>query len=230
MSDLRRTALAAAGLFLLGAGAYAQAPIVQPGAPGEPGRVLSAPEAAAMARTGYTDADVAFMQHMMVHHAQAVEMNALIADRTDHPGIVLTGRRIAMAQDDEIALMRTWLERRGEAVEAADLHAGHGHGGHHGAPSDVPLMPGMLSPAQMAELRAARGTLFDRLFLAGMIQHHRGALDMVEALQAEPRAGQDAVLSEFIGGIVADQSAEISRMQAMRAEIEAGQISGEDHQ
>lgn len=235
MTAIRGLCAIAAGPFLafaLTAEAGAQAPIVQPGAPGEAGRSLTAEEAETLAATGYTDADVRFMQHMRVHHAQAVEMNALIEGRTGHAGIVMTGERIALAQEAEIALMETWLARRGEPLEAPDLHAHHGHHGHHaqphGAPSDMPLMPGMLSPAQMAALRAASGAEFDLLFLSGMIQHHQGAIDMVDALLSQPRSGQDPVLSEFIGGIVADQSAEINRMQAMLDAIRAGEPSGEE--
>lgn len=214
--------------FMLGCAASAQPPIVQPGAPGEASRAITAEQSRTLSQTGYTGADVRFMQHMRVHHAQAVEMNALITGRTGHPGIVLTGQRIAIAQEGEIALMETWLERRGEPVEAAGLHAHHGQ--QEGQPSAEPLMPGMLSPAEMAQLASAQGEDFDRLFLTGMIKHHQGAIDMVDALLDEPRGGQDPALSEFIGGIVADQSAEINRMQAMLAELEASKTSGEDTQ
>lgn len=232
MNGTQAGPLFAAGILWLslGAAAFAQPPIVQPGAPGEASRVISADQSRALAASRHTEADVRFMQHMMVHHAQAVEMNALIADRTEDPGIRMLGERIAVAQRGEIDWMETWLARRGEPLEAPGLHGHHGHHSHGADPSTVPLMPGMLSPARMAGLRAARGHEFDRLFLTGMIEHHRGALHMVDALLAEPRAGQDTALSEFIGGVVADQSAEIRRMQTMLAERDASEPSGEDTQ
>jgi len=221
------------------AGAAAAPPIINPGAPGEPSRTVSADHALLLSRSSYTDADVRFMQHMIVHHAQAVEMGALIEARTDHPGVIAIGERIALTQAAEIELMRTWLAERGEAETDPGLHAHHGHGGghdhgaHHGhdghhthdgghemdAPPDTPVMPGMLSPAQMAALAAAEGEAFDRLFLEGMILHHQGALDMVDVLMAEPGSGEDPLLSEFLGGVVADQAAEILRMQSMLAEL-----------
>lgn len=226
----RPCAVAALACILLGTAAFAQPSIVQPGAPGQASRTITAEQSRALAASGYTAGDVRFMQHMMVHHAQAVEMNALIAARTDHPGIRLMGERIAIGQRGEIELMETWLERRGEAPGDHDLHAHHGHRAGHGEPSSVPLMPGMLSPAEMAALRAASGTQFDRLFLTGMIKHHQGAIEMVEALLRESRSGQDTALSGFLGDIVADQSAEIRRMQSMLAELDAGGTSGEDTQ
>ncbi len=207
------------------------APIVQAGAPGQPSRVITAEESVELARSRYTSADVRFMQHMIVHHGQAVEMGDLVPARTDNPGVTQMSERIAMTQDSEIQLMRDWLAERGEALDDDDLggHAGHamhaGHNGHHGRhdmpdPYTTPLMPGMLSPAQMDELAAAGGTEFDRLFLSGMIHHHQGALDMVDGLMQSPGAGQDVVMSEFLNAVIADQSAEILRMQAMLAALE----------
>ena len=197
----------------------AQPPLVQPGAPGEPARPLSADESVALGQSRYTSHDVRFMQHMIMHHAQAVEMGVLIPERTETPTIRLMGDRIARSQDSEIAMMQSWLSRRGESTEM-DM-SGHGsHGSHHGAmhggqPSETPLMPGMLSPAQMAELAAARGADFDRLFLTGMIHHHQGALDMVDALLDQPGAGEDPELAEFLLAVQADQSAEIARMRSL---------------
>src|SRR5690606_22963580 len=109
-------------------------------------------------------------------------------------------------------LMQEWLMGRGLPLAAPDPHAGH-HG--HAADPDAPVMPGMLSPAQMAELAAAEGAEFDRLFLQGMIRHHQGALDMVEALLAEPDTAEDPMLSDFASSVIADQSAEILRMQSI---------------
>jgi uncharacterized protein (DUF305 family) len=190
-------------------------PIFNPGAPGEASRVISAAEAVELSRTGFVEADVRFMQHMIVHHAQAVEMVELMETRASSPTVRRLGERIAQSQTAEMELMRDWLEGRGPRTAAADPHAGHaGHTG--GTPaSDVQVMPGMLSPAQMAALAAATGPAFDRLFLEGMIQHHQGALDMVEALLADPDAAEDPMLSDFASSVTADQSAEILRMQSI---------------
>jgi len=205
--------------LLIGTPAGGQTPpIFNPGAPGAPSRVISAEEAVELSRTGVVEADVRFMQHMMVHHAQAVEMIELMQTRAASPTVRRLGERIAQSQAAEMALMREWLTGRGLPLEAADLHAGHhgGHGAAHGAGDlNVPLMPGMLSPAQMAALAAASGPEFDRLFLEGMIQHHQGALDMVEALLDDDEAAEDPMLSDFASSVTADQSAEILRMQAI---------------
>ncbi len=200
-------------------------PIFQPGAPGQATRTVSPQQARDLARTTFTDADVRFMQHMLVHHAQAVEMVKLLEAHGQSDQVKALGRRIAISQQAEMSLMRGWLEARGKDVAPADLHAGHdmsghdAHAGHAMAPSETPMMPGMLSPAQMARLAAARGTEFDRLFLEGMIQHHQGALDMVGDLLALEDAAQDTLLSDFLTSVVADQSSEILRMRSLLAEF-----------
>lgn len=203
------------------------APIFQPGAPGSPSRVITADRALELARTTYTADDVAFMQHMIVHHAQAVEMVALLEAQGENPRVKLLGRRIALSQEAEMALMRDWLTARNQPLEMQGTDHGsmdHGdmagmdhsaHMGHDMPASETPLMPGMLSPAQMQRLAAARGADFDRLFLTGMIQHHQGALDMVAGLMEHPDAAQDTLLSDFTTSVVADQSAEILRMQLL---------------
>lgn len=203
-----------------------QTPIFQPGAPGAASRVITASEAAAMGRTTYNAADAQFMQHMIVHHGQAVEMVALLDAHGESETVKRLGRRIAMSQEAEIALMRGWLVERGQAEAPADPHAHHHMPGMDMSamdimPSDTPVMPGMLSPAQMARLAEARGAAFDRLFLQGMIQHHQGALDMVDGLLAQNGTGEDPMLSEFLTSVVADQSAEILRMQSLLSEPEA---------
>lgn len=204
------------------------APIFQPGAPGSPSRVITAERALELARTTYTQDDVHFMQHMIVHHAQAVEMVGLLETHGSNPTVKLLGRRIAMSQEAEMALMRDWLTSRGEPLEMAGMdHGGMDHGamdhaahmGHAMPASETAIMPGMLSPAQMQRLAAARGTDFDRLFLAGMIQHHQGALDMVGDLMEHPDAAQDTLLSDFTTSVVADQSTEILRMQFLLSEL-----------
>lgn len=192
-------------------------PIFNPGAPGEASRVISASEAVELSRTGFVEADVRFMQHMLVHHAQAVEMVELLRARAASGTVRLMGERIALSQAAEMAQMEEWLAARQLPKAAADPHASHA--GHGAGAADAPLMPGMLSPAQMAALAAASGREFDRLFLEGMIQHHRGALDMVEALLDDPDAAEDPMLSDFASSVVADQSAEILRMQSILSEL-----------
>jgi uncharacterized protein (DUF305 family) len=204
---------------LAGLAAQQTPPIFNPGAPGAPSRVISAAESVELSRTGYVEADVRFMQHMIVHHAQAVEMVALMRTRASSETVRRLAERIGQSQAAEMALMQEWLTSRGLPTEMADMHAGHqGHMG--GAPDpQVPLMPGMLSPAQMTALAAASGPAFDRLFLEGMIQHHQGALNMVDALLTDPEAGEDPTLSDFTTSVTADQSAEILRMQSVLSEL-----------
>lgn len=187
-------------------------PIFQPGAPGAASSVITAGESVALSRSGFTPADVRFMQHMIVHHAQAVEMVALMPERVSSDRVRRLGERIAASQEAEIELMRDWLLSREQPLTAPDLHTGHhGHAGH----DAMAVMPGMLSQAQMQALAAATGPAFDRLFLEGMIQHHRGALDMVTELNAESTSAEDPLLSDFAASVVADQSAEILRMQSI---------------
>lgn len=204
---------------LAGLAAPQTPPIFNPGAPGAPARVISAAEAVELSRTGYVEADVRFMQHMIVHHAQAVEMVELMRTRASSETVRRLAERIGQSQAAEMALMQEWLTSRGLPTAAMDMHAGHQ--GHMGGTADpqAPLMPGMLSPAQMTALAAASGPAFDRLFLEGMIQHHRGALDMVDALLTDPEAGEDPTLSDFTTSVTADQSAEILRMQSVLSEL-----------
>jgi len=216
---------------LLGGTAGQQTPpIFHPGAPGQPSRIVTAAEAAQLGRSTFIPADAAFMQHMIVHHAQAVDMVELLETRGANPAVKLLGRRIALSQQAEMDLMRGWLTDRGQPLEMPVMggqagHAGMDHSAHagmdHGAPAadDTPVMAGMLSPRQMRALAAASGPAFDQLFLEGMIQHHQGALDMVGALMAQAGAGEDTLLSDFLTSVVADQSAEILRMQYLLSEL-----------
>jgi len=209
--------------------ASAAPPIFQPGAPGTASRTLTAEQSISLAETGHSAADARFMQHMIVHHGQAVEMGELIADRTDNPDVALMGARIASSQASEIEMMQAWLERRGLSTRMSHGTDMPMHSPVHGTdamssgmdhePSDIPLMPGMLSPAQMVQLEAARGDAFDRLYLTGMIHHHQGAIDMVSDLLAVSGNGMDPQLSEFLSAVIADQSAEISRMRGMLADL-----------
>lgn len=218
-----------AGILLAGLLACSAAPqtppIFNPGAPGAPSRVISATEAVELGRSSFTADDVAFMQHMIVHHAQAVEMVELLQTRGTHPTVRRLGQRIAQSQEAEMALMRDWLSDRGQPLEMAGMGGAHpgmdhsAHAGHAMPASDTPVMAGMLSPAQMQALAAASGPLFDRLFLEGMIRHHQGALDMVDALMTKPGAAEDTMLSDFTTSVVGDQSAEILRMQSLLSDL-----------
>ena len=200
-------------------------PIFQPGAPGVPSRVISATEAVELGRSSFTADDVAFMQHMIVHHAQAVEMVDLLQTRGTDPTVRRLGQRTAQSQEAEIAMMRGWLSDRGQPLEMPGMGGGHAgmdhpaHAGHAMPSSNTPVMAGMLSPAQMQALAAASGRAFDRLFLEGMIRHHQGALDMVDALMAKPGAAEDTTLSDFTTSVVGDQSAEILRMQSLLSDL-----------
>lgn len=161
-----------------------------------------------------SEKDVEFMQGMIMHHAQAVEMTDLIAERTSNKDIHLLGARISQSQEDEMAFMKRWLETRGQATEmkvsGSSTHNAHSHGGHG---SSDHRMPGMLTPEQMDALRKAKGDHFDLLFLKGMIQHHEGALVMVKELFDSAGAGQDAELFNFASDVDSGQRAEIRSMQ-----------------
>ena len=182
------------------------APIIQPGAPGEAARQLSPEEAIEVAVTGYSPADVRFMQDMIPHHNQAVQMAALVAARTNRQELIDVAGRIDASQADEIEFMVEWLESRGESVPDPTAHD---------AMHTSRMMAGMASPEQMAELAAAKGTDFDRLFLTLMIAHHDGAVKMVEELLEEPGSAYDPALFEFTSDVTNDQTAEIERMNAL---------------
>jgi uncharacterized protein (DUF305 family) len=151
------------------------------------------------------------MQGMIVHHAQAVDMTALIESHTENKDLRSLGARISRSQSDEIKFMKRWLAARGEPIPKAMPDMSHMHMSHEG----MALMPGMLTSAQMEALRKARGEEFDHLFLAGMIQHHDGALTMVKDLFDTAGAGQDAELFNFATDVDSGQRAEIRIMQTM---------------
>ncbi|GGI06843.1 DUF305 domain-containing protein [Egicoccus halophilus] len=193
------------------AAASSEPRIIQPGAPGEPSRELTPEEAAeAVEPPSATDADVAFMQGMIPHHAQALRMTRLVEDRTEREDLPLFAERMDISQEDEIDLMRRWLEERDEEVPSLLAE----HEGHEGE-----LMPGMLTEEEFAELEAAEGETFDRLFLESMMRHHAGALQMVEELFAA-EGGQEPEISQFAMHIVSDQEIEMSRMQQMLADLD----------
>lgn len=185
-------------------------PIIQPGAPGQTSRVIEADEAADLSKVQHTEADVKFMQGMIGHHAQAIEMTALLPSRTASEDMKKLAMRIEVSQADEIKMMQEWLRSRGEEVPSE--HAHHMHG--------ATLMPGMLTPEEMARLEAAKGVEFDKLFLEYMIKHHAGALTMVEELFASEGAGQDSDIFAFASDVDADQRMEIERMGAMLKELQ----------
>jgi uncharacterized protein (DUF305 family) len=183
--------------------------VVQPGAPGKPSKRL--PPSTTGKLPPRSQAEVDFMQGMIMHHAQAVEMTALIPSHTENKDLRLLGARISSSQSSEINFMKRWLAARGEPVSMA--MPGMKNMSTSGHP--MPLMPGMLTPEQMAALQKAKGAEFDHLFLTGMIQHHNGALTMVKDLFDTAGAGQDAELFNFATDVDTGQRAEIRIMQGM---------------
>src|SRR5215213_2667032 len=221
-----RTLLATAAVVglvaLTGTAPAQQAPIVQPGAPGQPTTPLSAEQAIRIADTKFTADDVQFMKDMIMHHYQAVQMAALVKDRTNRQPIVDVAKRIDASQADEMKFMRKWLSDRGQT--APDPAAGHAMHMQHAMPAMTPASAmggnnaaamGMATPEQMAALGAAKGPQFDRQFLERMITHHQGAVTMAEALLRRPGAAYDPVLFEFVNEVINDQKAEIKRMNAL---------------
>ena len=177
--------------------------IVQPGAPGQSSRTFSSTELDEVEGVSYTEADVSFMQGMIPHHRQALEMTALVRQHAVTEAVQRMALRMEISQRDEIGLISAWLRDRGETIEMSSMGAMH-HG-----------MMGMLTPEQMQTLSEARGMDFDRLFLEGMIQHHRGALAMVTQLFSTSGAAQESTIFKFAEEIDADQLMEIERMQGL---------------
>jgi len=150
----------------------------------------------------HTAADVHFMHMMVPHHAQALQMVALVPSRASSEAVRQMALRMEISQRDEIALIERWLRSRGEPLPEA-------HGQMMGR------MPGMLTPEQMDRLRQARGAEFDRIFLESMIRHHEGAITMVEELFATSGAGQDSEIFQFASDVESDQRMEVDRMTAL---------------
>lgn len=217
-------ALSGLALTLTAFSVFSNSPIVQPGAPGELPRELSAKEAIEVADTRYTASDAQFMRDMIPHHQQALEMSRLAPDRTNSPELLEIAGKIEAAQGDEIAFMEQWLTSRSESIDQS-----HAHTGHH-------TMKGMATEAQMAALAAASGVEFDRQFLSLMIGHHEGAIGMVEALMEQPGSAYDPTLFEFTTDISNDQSKEIELMHGLllrlsddpRASLAAGLYDAEE--
>jgi len=195
--------------------AEAQTPVVvQPGAPGQPTRAL--PPSTRAALPPASPKDVEFMQGMIMHHAQAVEMTALMESHTENKELRLLGARISKSQSDEIGFMKRWLSTRGQPIEMP-MRDMSGMPGMDMSKHQM-LMPGMLTTEQMTALRNAKGNEFDHLFLTGMIQHHGGALIMVKDLFDNAGAGQDAEIFNFVTDVDSGQRAEIKIMQSMLGE------------
>lgn len=186
--------------------------IVQPGAPGQETKVL--PSSTTAKLPPFSPKDVEFLQGMIMHHAQAVEMTALIEARTENKEVRLLGARISQSQSDEMNFMKRWLALRKQPL-MPNMEVGEMDMSDH---EHHTLMPGMLTPKQMEALKKAKGAEFDRLFLSGMIQHHQGALDMVKELFATTGAGQDAELFNFATDVDSGQRAEIKIMQTLLGE------------
>jgi len=205
------------GLLVSGSAmALAQSvPIIQPGAPGQASKVLTVDQATRLAAASYTPADVSFMQGMIMHHQQAVDMALLVKERTNRAELVTIAGRIESSQADEIAFMKGWLAERGEPLGMAGMkdHAHH-------------TMAGMASPAQMKALAAAKGVEFDRLFLTLMITHHDGALTMVKDLLKQPGSAADPVLFQFISDIETEQKGEMERMDNLLAGLSVDPRAG----
>ena len=217
---IRLLRCACVGVILLGlatVGLAQEVPIVQPGAPGDPARELSAEEAIEIANTRYSPDDITFMQDMIPHHNQAVQMAELVADRTNRQELNDVAGRIDISQVDEIEFMQQWLRERGERVPDPTAHD---------AMHTTHKMAGMAGPEQMAELAQAEGTAFDRMFLELMITHHEGAVKMVEELLEQPGSAYDPVLFQFTDDVTNDQTAEIERMNALLVSLSVDARAG----
>jgi len=237
----------AATLLLWCGSAFGQkdVPIVQPGAPGKPSKTLTSVTAAPSAKAP-SEADIRFMQDMIMHHGQAVEMTELARTRAANGEVLDLAHKIDVSQTDEIRFMKQWLADRGVALEAMGDMPGMDHsamagmdhskmaGMDHSSMAgmdhskmdkpatdamDVAMMPGMLTPRQMDSLRKAKGAEFDSQFLTGMMQHHGGALLMVKQLFQQPGAGQDPVLFDFANDVDNTQLAEIDIMKGILRKV-----------
>jgi uncharacterized protein (DUF305 family) len=198
-------AVLAAGCTSDDGDAEGTAPVVQLGAPGETGRVLTSDEIADLSVPSYTDADVAFVHGMIAHHEQALAMTAMVEDRAARDDLPVLAERIDVSQHDEIAQLDAWLEQHGEADPDNAEHAD--------------LMPGMLTDDELAQLEGASGRRFDRLFLQYMIRHHEGAVAMVEQLLTGGQGGQESQVFQLAQHMEMDQQVEIARMKQVLTEL-----------
>ncbi|MGX7925105.1 DUF305 domain-containing protein [Tsuneonella sp. HG094] len=232
LSARLRAALLAGAALCTGTAVSAQPQILQPGAPGQPGRVLTAEDAIKLADMRYSPGDVAYMQHMIGHHKQATEMAALVDARTTNADIRRIARRIAASQADEMKFMTDWLTSRGEPLAMPGMgrempmdHSGMDHSamGHEmpSAAKGMVIMEGMATPQQMTALAASKDTAFDRMFLQLMISHHRGAVTMTKNLLDWYGTASDPEMNQFTADVVSDQEAEITRMNKRLATLSA---------
>ena len=198
-----------------------QVNIVQPGAPGEPSQSLSPEEAEEIENPAHTEADVAFMQGMIHHHAQALVMTSMVRDRAASKDLTILARRIEFAQEQEIEIMERWLTTRDEEVPDAEDHK-NGHGGQG-------LMPGMVGHEELVKLAEADGRTFDRMFLEYMIRHHQGALTMVGQLR-DKDGGVEPEADLFARHVDSDQNIEINRMAGLLAQVGELPVRSEDSQ
>jgi uncharacterized protein (DUF305 family) len=210
-----RSPVCLAVVVLIASGCRSTPSAIQPSVqtpPAEASGTVTRVTPADTGRRRHTEADAQFFRQMIGHHAQALEMTKLVPSRSSRNDLKLLSQRIDVSQQDEIALMRQWLQQRGEALPASDAqhHAAMGHGR---------LMPGMLSAAELERLAKANGTEFDRLFLEGMIRHHEGAITMVKNLFGTQGAAQETETYRFATDVEADQRAEIARMRALLAKL-----------
>jgi uncharacterized protein (DUF305 family) len=202
--------------FLMGDFAFADnAPIIQPGAPGENSKKLDPETATSIAMTSHIDADIKFLQGMIVHHQQAIVMSKLAAKRTNNKTIIDLANRIDLSQVDEINFMESWLSSRDQNAHEMN-HKDHMHMN----------MSGMATPAQIESLKNSNSTDFDRLFLQLMIKHHDGALDMVDELKKYPGSANDQLLNEFVSDLINDQAVEIERMNLIAVNLSDDPRSG----
>jgi uncharacterized protein (DUF305 family) len=216
-------ALAVAGCGGGSGGERSDAPsevtIVQPGAPGEPSRELTAAEAKELEQVKHTDDDVRFMRGMIHHHAQALVMTSMVRSRTASDQLPLFARRMELSQETEMRQMEQWLKDRDEPVPTAEEHK-HDHGG------NGSLMPGMVSAAALERLADSQGRRFDLRFLRYMRRHHEGALTMVRELR-DAGGGMEAEVGSFSRHVEADQGIELNRMDDLEATILRGEtVSG----
>ena len=197
-------------------GIIPEPPIIQPGPPGKPSKILDAEKATNIANTSYIEADVDFLQGMIIHHEQAIVMSEMADERTNNKSIIDLAKRIDVSQKDEINFMESWLKDRDEfkQEEHKDSHDHHSHGMH----SHVNMV-GMASPKQLNDLSNSDSTNFDRLFLKLMISHHDGALEMVEELKKYPGNTYDPILNEFVSDLINDQGVEIERMNTLLTDL-----------
>ena len=206
------------------------APIILPGAPGEESMNLNAQEATNIANTSYIDADVKFLQGMIVHHEQAILMSSMAGKRTNNKTIVNLANRIDASQEDEINFMESWLKDRDESVPEAESHhmMKDNDKAHHNMHMHL-NMAGMASQEQLKKLGDSNSTDFDRLFLQLMIAHHDGALEMVKDLKKFSGAVYDPILNEFVSDLVNDQGVEIERMNTIAVGLSDDPRSGLAH-